>query len=118
MNGVTFLKTYEEVASTTWGWNWIGLFVGLIALVLLAFAVYFSVKDKDVGCFGAGLLCAALAGLVSVLCFATGTEVYETRHDVYLSGEINMTEFTEKYRVVKQDGLVFTIIDVDTIEGE
>lgn len=118
MNGITFLKTYEEVATTTWGWSWGGLFFSLIALGVLVLAIYTCIEDKNLDCLPSGLFCMAIIGLIATMFFATGTKIYETRHDVYLSGEINMSEFTQKYEVIKQDGLVFTITDIDTIEGE
>ena len=41
---------------------------------------------------------------------------YQTRYDVTIDDTVNFNEFTSKYEVVKQEGLIYTIVE-KTNEG-
>ena len=41
---------------------------------------------------------------------------YQTRYEVTISNDVNFNEFTSKYQVVKQEGLIYTIVE-KTNEG-
>ena len=118
MENITILKTYEEVAHFDWGICPSGIIFASVTLLLIWIFYLEFIKKKNTD--GAFTFCLAIAVMciISFFSFATGKDIYETRHDVYISGMVDMTEFTEKYRVIKQDGLVFTITEVDTNEGE
>lgn len=41
---------------------------------------------------------------------------YQTRYEVTISNDVNFNEFTSKYQVIKQEGLIYTIVE-KTNEG-
>ena len=115
MDGITVLKTYDAVVANTWGWNWVGFCIILLGLIVTAILTYLGIKGKDPSYIIATIFIFFLCGITSSVCFGSATPIYEPRYDVYIHGEINMDEFNEKYRVIKQDGLIYTITE-NTIE--
>ena len=113
MDGITILKTYEAVAYTTWGWSWFGFCLILLGLIASAIIIYYyGIKEIDL--FGSVIMIVSVlfvCGIFSGLFFSSATKVYESRYDVYIHGEINMDEFNEKYKFIKQDGLIYTIAE-------
>lgn len=114
MDGITILKSYEVVAYTTWGWSWAGFAIALLGLVMAIDITYLIIKEKSYSDIVGLVLMLFLGGLLSLVYFNSGTKVYEPRYDVYIHGTINMDEFNEKYRVIDQDGLVYTITENTT----
>lgn len=111
MDGITILKSYEAVAYTTWGWSWIGFVIALMGLAVAIGITYSIIKEKSYNDIVGVILILFLTGVLSLVCFSSAEKVYEHRHDVYIHGTINMDEFNEKYRVIKQDGLIYTITE-------
>ena len=114
MDGITVLKSYEAVAYTTWGWSWVGFVIALMGLAVAIGITYLIIKEKSYSDIVGVVLILFLSGLLSLVCFNSGTKVYEPRYDVYIHGTINMDEFNEKYRVIDQDGLIYTITENTT----
>lgn len=111
MDGITVLKTYDAVVANTWGWSWPGFVVGLMILATLAVSIYYTIKEKKASNLIPGLVVSIFGTIISFLMFATGAKIKQPYYDVYIYGIINMDEFNEKYRVIKQDGLIYTITE-------
>ena len=111
MGGIIILKSYEAVAYTTWGWSQVGFAIALIGLVVAIGMTYLMIKEKSYSDIVGIVFILFLSGAFSFLCFSSATKVYEPRYDVYIHGTINMDEFNEKYRIIDQDGLVYTITE-------
>ena len=111
MNGITVLKTYEVIADSTWGWSWGGFAIALIGLVIAIGMTYLMIKEKTYSDIIAIIFILFLSVGFSLACFDSAEKVYETRYDIYIHGTINMDEFNKKYRIIAQDGLVYTITE-------
>lgn len=118
MSGITVLKTYEALVDSTWGWSWSGALIMIATLVAVGALIWYIVKKKDYSAIVAVIIILGFGSLISGILFSCATSIYETYQDVYIHGNINMDEFTAKYRVIEQDGLIFTITEVETNEGE
>ena len=118
MSGITVLKTYEALVNSTWGWSWPGALTTIVTLVATGALIWYIVKKKDYFAITAIIIILGFGSLISGSLFSCATPIYETYQDVYIHGNINMDEFTAKYRVIEQDGLIFTITEVDANEGE
>ena len=114
MDGITVLRAYNAVVANTWGWSWPGFVVALMGLATLIVSVYYTIKDKNACNLLPGLVILIFMTLMSTAMFAQGTEIKQPHYDVYIHGTINMDEFNEKYRVIKQDGLIYTITENKT----
>ena len=115
MDGITVLKTYDAVAGNAWGWSWAGFCIILFGLIATAILIYLGIKYKDlISSIIGAIFILFLCGIFSSICFGSAEKVYEPRYDVYIHGTINMDEFNEKYQVIKQDGLIYTITENTT----
>lgn len=114
MDGITVLKTYDAVVVNTWGWSWPGFIIALAALAILIVSVYYTIKDKNACNLLVGLIIFFFMALMSTVMFSEGTKIKQPYYNVYIHGTINMDEFNEKYRVIKQDGLIYTITENKT----
>lgn len=111
MRNLTILRTYETITDYTWGWSWIGFVLALIALCTLSVMTLFIIRKRRSQLIAGTLALALCISLASYLCFRDAQPVYETYYDAYLSGMINISEFTQTYEIVSQDGLLFTLRD-------
>ena len=111
MDGVTILKTYDEVVAYSWGWSWPGFIVALAVLAVLVVSIYYAIKEESFGNLTVGIVALLFGGIISFVLFAEGTAIKQPHYDVYIHGTINMDEFNEKYRIVEQDGLIYTITE-------
>ena len=111
MDGITVLKSYDAIVANTWGWSWPGFVVGLMTLVTLAVSIYYAIKDKKSSNLIPGLVFLIFGTFISILMFAEGIKIKQPYYDVYIHGTVNMDEFNEKYQVIKQDGLIYTITE-------
>ena len=114
MQGIDILAV-EQVA-IDWGWSWpvfwkffgIGLGACIIGGVL---AAWFE-QDWMAGMF-AGLFSGILVGVFfGMLAGSHGTPIeFEDHYKVTISDEVSMNEFNERYEILDQEGLIFTIRD-------
>lgn len=118
MSGITVLKTYEALVDSTWGWSWPGALAMTATLVAIGALIWYIIKKKDYSAIVAVIIILGFGSLISGSLFSCAASIYETYQDVYIHGNIDMDEFTAKYRIIEQDGLIFTITEVDAIEGE
>lgn len=108
MEGVILLNEIT-IYNTGWGINSTALGILIIGAIMLGLAIicaYFNVTG--------------LIGLFTVfcgLCFMIGlwmcSEAKElpaaTQYEVYLTEDVNIEDFAQKYNIIKQDGVIFTI---------
>lgn len=111
MDGITVLKTYDALVSSTWGWSWPGLIIALIVLGGVIALVWGAFKIKDYSLIIPTIFLLVVGGFISAIVFGSATPIYEPRQDVYIHGTVNMDEFNEKYQIIKQDGLIYTITE-------
>lgn len=114
MEGITILKVYDFIVDYVPGWSWLGFFVALLFLIAVIASVVYMVNTKDHSILAFLVILILTGSLMSGVVFATAEPVYEKRQDIYIHGDINMDEFTSRYEIVEQDGLVFTVIEKGT----
>lgn len=117
MNGVVVLNEIEAVTGYTLGFSWLGLLFGLVAVVLIVtdFCLNYGARKKGsrVKPFTSGVFAfVVLCTFFGVLNFCTGKEITEPQYEIYMPGEVNMTEFTKHYEIVDQRGLIYTVRDL------
>lgn len=107
MNGVMILAT-EQVASEH-AFNWLAFAIGFVIVVIFSLSLglaYDLLYDAAIyivsGIFG--IVGGVLVGFI----FGIPIE-YETQYKVTVTNDVSMTEFYERYEVVEQDGLIFTV---------
>ena len=115
MEGITILNTIEVMAST-WGFSIMGLIVAIVTLFILIGTIFSLIKDWRLEAFL--LILLVISGVfVSLMCFNTANEYFDYyKYQVIIDDSVSLTEFMEKYEILDQEGLIYTIKEKETIK--
>ena len=107
MDGVTILATEQVVSSSTFNWWAFVIVFVAIALFALLFGYVYDVLGEALlyVLFGA---CCIIGGVIGGFGFSIPT-AYETQYKVTVTSDVSMAEFYERYEVIEQEGLIFTV---------
>ena len=109
MEGVVILNQFEYVVRHTWGWDNVCTLSVMIAAAGIFGIIFWWYKHKKID---KASICWTVLFLVMTTFFsATAKDITEARYEVYLPAEVNMSEFTEKYRIVEQRGWIYTVVE-------
>lgn len=116
LKGITILNSYDVI---THEWNGtifpaiVFSFVAVSGVVLIIEIFRNSKQRKDTFVPSFIVSIFTLLGIfVSIHGFTHLPEnKYQTRYEVTISDEVNFNEFNSRYEVVKQNGLIYTIIE-------
>lgn len=111
MNGIEILNQYEVVASYTWSWStfWCWFFPLFTIVFLFCVAIGCAEHTPAAGAIAGGIL-GLIVGIILGCIFASSTpDTYTPVYQVIISEDISMTEFYDKYEIIKQEGKIFTI---------
>ena len=116
MNGVEILTSMEVIVANAFNWKVFWITAGAIFGVFIIVGILVSVTDYDwfaLAIFsGIGLIASLFFGILFGDVESIPTE-YETHYKVTISDEVLMSEFSEKYEIVDQDGKIYTIRERD-----
>ena len=116
LKGINVLNTYDIVSSEYHDIIFPAVVFTCIAVGGIAIIIYMLLDSK--------LIKDAVVPSVIVVIFTLFAMVasiygftnlpenkYQTRYDVTIDDTVNFNEFTSKYEVVKQEGLIYTIVE-------
>lgn len=116
LKGINVLNTYDIVSSEYHDVIVPAVAFTCVAVAGIAIIIYLlcSLKLlKDVvGPFVILVIFTLLCMFGSIYGFTLLPEnKYQTRYEVTISNDVNFNEFSSKYQVVKQEGLIYTIVE-------
>ena len=105
MEGSTVLSENELMVVP----NWVGIIV-LVGMIIMLISLIVIVKMSNI--YFSVILCVigivlAIVGIFGNLTIRKSTGEYEYR--VTISDEVSLVEFNEKYEIINQEGLIYTI---------
>ena len=113
MEGVILLNEIT-VYDTGWGINSTAMGVFIVSAITLGLAficLYLNINEL-IG------LCSVFCGLCFVIglwiCSEAKALPAATQYEVYLTEAVNIEDFAQKYNIIKQDGVIFTIEEKET----
>lgn len=116
IEGVNVLNTYD-IVKPEWEERALLSFLGCcIAVCLVVIIIYvwsFSKQKGDavVPCVICGVF-VLLSIFVAICAFTHSPETrYQRRYEVTISDDVNFNELNSRYEVVKQEGLIYTIVE-------
>lgn len=127
-NGLILLNTIETSEHVKFDWyfagksaSWIAVIgaaiLVIIGILLLIKAQDASYYDRD-GIIAFGIICILLSvGIIIITLIHEVTKPYP-QYQVTITEKTNMKEFYNKYDILKQDGMIFTIRDKDYKERD
>lgn len=111
MSGVEILSTTEFVAESTFNVSLAGLSWLVMIIVCGIFGYFLEDKDK-VGAVMLGCVVGAILGIFvfgGIAACTTEVVAYETHYKVVVSDEVSMNEFLDKYKILDQEGNIYTV---------
>lgn len=109
LDGITLLDTGTKVVSYTWGWSW----GGFIAIIFAIFLIIVSIICMVDGTGGEIFVIAAIfVGMLGLFIFAHAKPAKTINtYSVIIDDSVSMTEFYDRYDVLKVQGKIFIITE-------
>lgn len=109
LNGITLLDTGTKVVSYTWGWSWGGFIATIFAIFLIVVSIICMIDGTGGEIF---VIAAIFVGMLGLFIFAHAKPAKTiTTYSVMIDNSVSMTEFYDRYDVLKVQGKIFTITE-------
>ena len=121
LKGINVLNTYDIVSSEYHDTICPAIVFSIVAVSGIALIIYLMldskrIKDAFVPCMIV-LIFTLFSMVVAIYGFThLPKKKYQTQYDVTIGDDVKFNEFNSRYEVVKQEGLIYTIIE-KTDEG-
>jgi 4-hydroxybenzoate polyprenyltransferase len=107
---MTILQTVE-IVEKTWGWDWLGFAIGVLAIFLMI-AFFFFDADGDAAMATLALIFCTVLFIVSGFIFSHAKEKDRyNKYQVLLDDSVSVNELYENYEVIEQEGITFWVED-------
>ena len=107
MNGVTILQTVAPVAGTTVLIFWL---CGIVAVISLMIAIISYVDFNNIKwTIAFGIL--FVIAVISVIVDLNHPMYGKSRYQVIVDDSISMTEFTQRYNIIEQEGITYWVTE-------
>lgn len=121
MTGVEILTSNEVAIEYAFNWTAFWIVGGIALVIITAIGIYSYVNgDCDFGIIPSLFIVGLVSGVLLGSMFGEFTRQpteYTTEYKVTISDEVSMNEFYEHYKVVNQDGKIFTVREKSENEG-
>jgi hypothetical protein len=109
MTGVEILAAQEIVTACEFNWKAYFITIAILSIVMTVIA-FFNLNDGFAGAV-VGLITGVIFGAILGLIPATHTtpSEYETQYKVIVSDEVLMNDFLERYKIISQEGKIYTV---------
>lgn len=109
LDGITLLDTGTKVVSYTWGWSWGGFIATIFAIFLIVVSIICMIDGTGGEIF---VIAAIFVGMLGLFIFAHAKPAKTiTTYSVMIDNSVSMTEFYDRYDVLKVQGKIFTITE-------
>lgn len=109
LDGITLLDTGTKVVSYTWGWSWGGFIATIFAIFLIVVSIICMIDGTGGEIF---VIAAIFVGMLGLFIFAHAKPAKTiTIYSVIIDDSVSMTEFYDRYDVLKVQGKIFTITE-------
>lgn len=116
LEGINVLNTYDVISSEYHDNIFPAVAFTCLAVIGIALIIYILIITKPIQDALVPSLLFSLSTLACMFASIYGfthlpENKYQTRYDVTISNDVNFNEFNSKYEVVKQEGLIYTIVE-------
>ena len=109
MEGITILNEFTSTGEILAPWSYIGIVAFIIGLFGLIFCPTIIKPCQRLLTILTIFFAISLLFGVFIVAFAPRKE--ETRYQVIIDGSVNFNEFNERYEIISQEGLIYTITE-------
>lgn len=116
LKGINVLNTYDVVSSEYHDVIFPAVAFTIITVSGIALIIYLLLDTKRIKDAVVPLLIVVIFTLFCMFGSIYGfthlpENKYQTRYEVTINDDVNFNEFNSKYQVVKQEGLIYTIVE-------
>ena len=109
LDRITLLDTGTKVVSYTWGWSWGGFIAAIFAIFLIVVSIICMIDGTGGEIF---VIAAIFVGMLGLFIFAHAKPAKTINtYSVIIDDSVSMTEFYDRYDVLKVQGKIFTITE-------
>ena len=114
MEGITILQTVPTMIWTS-GFNIPFLITLLLSIICLFFCIWFFFDNDNTWIIA--LVMALFCGFFSFICWNMDEPIPgPNKYQVLIDENVSITEFTNKYKILSQEGITYWIQDKGEIE--
>jgi hypothetical protein len=113
MEGLTLLSTSVQNNAPVF---WFLTALSSIILVACIVLMYFCIMDREFGGVIAFIILAVIAFVLVNVCISEAIKPSRTLYKVTIDESVSMVEFYERYEILDQDGLIFTITEKEVVK--
>ena len=124
-NSLILLNTKEAFEHMKYEWYFAGKPASWVAVIIIAIFVAlgiisfrYGIKECEGGMIALGVVVIGIAITITVVTLIHEVNKTYPQYQVTITEKTNMKEFYEKYEVINQDGLIFTIRDKDYMDRD
>ena len=124
-NGLILLNTQEALEHVKFNWyfagepaSWIAIIITIILVIVGVISLIYGIQEYEEGATGFGIIMIGVAIIITIFTLTHEVNKVYPQYQVTITEKTNMKEFCEKYDIIKQEGLIFTIRDKDYKERD
>lgn len=111
MEGLTLLSTSVENNASVFCFL---AFLSFIILLASIFLTIFCARDCEYGGVFFGIVLTIVSLVLFFICLDGANDFPKTVYKVTIDESVSMVEFYERYEIIDQDGLIFTVYEKES----
>jgi amino acid transporter len=119
-NGLILLNTKETLEHIKFDWyfagksaSWIAIIITTILVIVSVISIIYGIQEYEEGATALGIVAIVIAIIITIATLIHEVNRTYPQYQVTITEKTNMKEFYEKYDIISQEGLIFTIRDKD-----
>ena len=124
-NGLILLNTQQALDHVKFDWyfagkplSWVAVAITAIFVIVGLILIIYGREEFEEGAIVLGVIFIVIAIIIMVVTLIHEVNQVYPEYQVTITEQTNMKEFYEKYDVIKQEGLIFTVRDKDYKERD
>ena len=124
-NSLILLNTKETLEHVKFEWyfangpiSWIAIIITTVLVIVGVISIIYGIQEYEEGAVVFGIVMIGIAIIITTFTLMHEETKTYPQYQVTITEQTNMKEFYEKYDVINQDGLIFTIRDKDYKERD
>lgn len=116
MAGVEILALEEVVTDYIFNWSLSGSAFAIVFVIFIIIGVLVSMVSSDWINIKIGVVSGLILGVFAGVIFGVAEKIpveYEDQYKVVISDEVSMNDFLAKYKIIEQEGRIFTVVEKD-----
>lgn len=114
MTGVEILALEEVVTDYAFNWSFFGTAFAVVFVIFVIIGTLISMASSEWFNVKVGVILGLIFGLFCGVVFGIGERIpveYEDQYKVVISDEVSMNDFLSKYKIIEQEGRIFTVVE-------